>query len=288
MLAIDIQKKADGKHVIDWELDGLDRILDELGVYEGVCTSCYGKSGYDTREEAAKVYTSIVHDQRHVQREMLKTFAYLAKADGEGILVRSFLDNDADEFELLYKRDIPAYTTIAITSFGWRNLTFISQVKLPDGTVTSFPTMVHEIAGGAGSEREAAERWFGHLNEVMRHYTGGPENFANHYRPYSQTPYAPEPGYLLIVKEADSWSSTGITTSAFRSIGLKAEQFLSPENGRRTGAVEIDGEWYYHDGNSTLSPADLPMCYYLATLEQVDNRDYGPDCDWRNPSGQTN
>ena len=36
MLAIDIEKKADGKHVISWELDGLDRILDELGIYEGV------------------------------------------------------------------------------------------------------------------------------------------------------------------------------------------------------------------------------------------------------------
>ena len=52
MLAIDIQKRDDGKHVISWELDGLDRILDELGVYEGVCVTCYGKSDYRTREEA--------------------------------------------------------------------------------------------------------------------------------------------------------------------------------------------------------------------------------------------
>ena len=44
MLAIDIEKKADGKHVIDWELDSLDRILDDMGIYEGVCVSCYGKS----------------------------------------------------------------------------------------------------------------------------------------------------------------------------------------------------------------------------------------------------
>ena len=43
MLAIDIQKKSDGKHVISWEMDSLDRTLDELGIYEGVCTSCYGK-----------------------------------------------------------------------------------------------------------------------------------------------------------------------------------------------------------------------------------------------------
>ena len=44
MLAIDIQKKSDGKHIVSWEVDSLDRILDELGVYEGVCTSCYGKA----------------------------------------------------------------------------------------------------------------------------------------------------------------------------------------------------------------------------------------------------
>ena len=30
MNAIDIQKKSDGKHVINWEVDSLDRILDEL------------------------------------------------------------------------------------------------------------------------------------------------------------------------------------------------------------------------------------------------------------------
>ena len=33
-------------------------------------------------------------------------------------------------------------------------------MKLPDGTVKSFPTQVYEIVGDAGSEREAAERWF--------------------------------------------------------------------------------------------------------------------------------
>ena len=44
MLAIDVEKKTDGKHVINWEVDSLDRILDDLGIYEGLCTSCYGKS----------------------------------------------------------------------------------------------------------------------------------------------------------------------------------------------------------------------------------------------------
>ena len=288
MLAIDVQKRPDGKHMISWDVDSLDRILDELGIYEGVCISCYGKDNYSTREEAVNNHYPMINDPRHIHREMLKTFAYFARADGEGILIRGFMGNDADDFELLYKRDTPAYTNLGVTSFGWRNLSFMSQVKLPDGKVKSFPTMVYEIVGDVGSEREAAERWFGHLNEVMTHFTGDREDFANLYRPYSQTPYTPEPGYLLTVREAGSPSSTGLTVSAFRSLGLKAEQFFSPEKGRRTGAVEIDGEWYFHDGNASLSPADLPMCYFLATLEQVDNRDYGPDCDWRKSSEQAN
>ena len=191
---------------------------------------------------------------------MLETFAYLAKADGEGILIRSFMENDADDFEMLYKRDLEALRKIGsltVTEFGWRNLFFMSQVELPDGTYKSFPTMAFEIVGGAENQREAAEMWFGHQNEVMRHYIGGPEDFADLYRPYTNTPYTPEPGYLLIVKEAGSRSSTGVTTSAFRSLGLKAEQFLSPKNGYRTGAVEVDGEWYYHEGNTPLNTENL-------------------------------
>ena len=272
ILAIEIQKKPDGKHVINWELDGLDRILDELGIYEGVCTSCYGKAGYDTVDKVVDNYLPIVSDPKHVHREMLKTFAYFAKADGEGILIRSLMQNDADDYELLYKRETPAsIRSVKTSSFGWRNLSFMSQVKLPDGSLKSFPTQVYEIVGDAGSEREAAERWFGHLNEVMTHYLGDYEAFANLYRPYSKTPYTPEPGYLLIVKEGGSHSSTGLTTSAFRSLGLKAEQFLSPEKGRRTGAVEIDGVTCYHDGNLPLTTVDLPLKFFFSNLATVED-----------------
>ena len=28
-----------------WEMDSLDRVLDDLGIYEGFCVHCYGKSG---------------------------------------------------------------------------------------------------------------------------------------------------------------------------------------------------------------------------------------------------
>ena len=117
MLAIDIQKKSDGKHVISWDVDGLDRILDELGVYEGLCTSCYGRNNYSTVKETVDNHYPIVSDPHHVHREMLKTFAYFAKADGGGILIRDFMANDADDFELLYKRDSDAaYNVGSITA----------------------------------------------------------------------------------------------------------------------------------------------------------------------------
>ena len=285
MLAIDVQKKPDGKHVVNWEVDSLDRILDELGVYEGVCTSCYGKN-YDTPEKVVYDYDPILRDSRHVHREMLKTFAYFAKADGEGVLIRGFMENDADDFELLYNRDAEAARRVGSatdTAFGWRNLSFMSQVKLPDGSLKSFPTQVYEIVGDAGSEREAAERWFDNFNAVMSHFVGGVEEFADIYRKYSQTPYTPEPGYVLIVREAGSPSSTGLTTSAFRSLGLKAEHFLSPEKGYRTGSVEIDGEWFYHDGNFPLRNRNYPMCIFFAALEVVENRDFDKNCGYPTP-----
>ena len=185
ILAIDIQKDPDGKHVINWELDGLDRLLDELGIYEGVCVTCYGRNNYSTVKETVDNHYPIVSDPHHVHREMLKTFAYFARADGGGILIRDFMENDVDDFELLYKRDSDAaynVGSITDTEFGWRNLSFMSQVKLPGGSLKSFPTQVYEIVGDAGSEREAAERWFDNFNAVMSHFVGGIEDFADIYR----------------------------------------------------------------------------------------------------------
>ena len=278
MLEIDIEKRSDGKHVITWGVDSLDRILDDLGIHEGVCVSCYGKDNYASVDEVRKNQYPIVNDQKHVHREMLKTFAYFAEADGEGILMRSLMENDADDFEMLYRRVLPVERMFTDTSFGWQNQSFMSQIRLPDGTFESFPTTVYKAIGNAATQRESAERWFGHINRELVHFTGGTAEFANLFRPYSQTPYTPEPGYILLVGEAGSPSSTGLTVSAFRSIGLKAEQFLSPAKGRRTGAVEIDGEWFYHNGNWPLSQKIVPVCFFFATLDAVENRTYDPNC----------
>ena len=282
MKEINILKKSNGKHVVTWPVDGLDRLLDDLNIYEGMCVPCYGKDDYATVDEVRKNQYPIVNNPQHVHREMLKSFAYLAKADGEGILMRGFMENDADDFEMLYKRDLPVERMFTHTSFGWKNQSFMSQITLPDGTVESFPTTVYKIIGDAGSEREAAERWFDHLNKNMTHFPGGTEDFADIYRPYSQTPYTPEPGYILMVGEAGSPSSTGLTTSAFRSVGLKAEQFFSPKKGFRVGSVEIDGNLYFYEGNSLgldTYTKNMPACALVrTTLDQVENFEFDTSC----------
>ena len=276
MLEIDIEPKPNGKHVVTWGVDSLDRILDDLGIYEGVCVHCYGKDEYQTIEAVIENYHPIVSDPRHVHREMLKTFAYLALADGEGILMRSLMENDADDFEMLYKREGPIERLFTDTSFAWRNLSFMSHITLPDGTVESFPTTVYKVVGNSGNPREAVETWLDHLNQHMRHFIGGTEDFGNIYRKYSRTPYTPEPGYLILEGQAGSPSSTGLTTSAFRSLGIKAEQFLSPESGKRTGSVELNGNVFFYNGNDFWDPltVDLLPCGLLRTLRQVDYFEY--------------
>ena len=281
MLEIDIQKKSNSKHLITWELDSLDRVLDGLSIYEGMCTSCYGKRDYNTKDEVLRNFRPIVTDPRHIHREMLMTFAYFAKADGEGILIRSFMDNDPDDLEMLYRRDplkLRGSNFYTHASFGRSNLSFMSQIALPDGTVESFPTMVYRVIADADSHRDAAERWFAHINRELIHFTGDGENFADLFRPHSQTPYTPEPGYILLVGEAGCPSSTGPTVSALRLLGLKAYHFLSPEKGRRTGAVEIDGQWHYQDGNMPLSQVGVPKCVFFAPLDAVENVQYDEHC----------
>ena len=276
MLEIDIEKKPNGKHVITWGVDSLDRILDDLGIHEGVCVSCYGKDNYASIDEVRKNQYPIVNDQKHVHREMLKTFAYFAEADGEGILMRSLMENDADDFEMLYRRVLPIERMFTDTSFAWQNQSFMSQITLPDGTVETFPTTVYKVVGNSGNPREAVETWLDHLNQHMRHFIGGTEDFGNIYRKYSRTPYTPEPGYLILEGQAGSPSSTGLTTSAFRSLGIKAEQFYSPEYGERTGSVELNGNVFFYNGNDFWDPltVDLLPCGLLRTLRQVDYFEY--------------
>ena len=42
--------------------------------------------------------------------------------------------------------------------------------------------------------------------------------------------------------------------------------------------MEIDGEWFYHNGNWPLSRKIVPVCFFFATLDAVENRTYDPNC----------
>ena len=189
MLEIDIEKQANGQHVVSWGVDGLDRVLDDLGVYPGMCVHCYGRSGYDTTEGLGQHYIVIL-GTGHVHREMLKTIAYLAKANGEGVLVRSFLDNDADDFDLLYKRKQEFMPSARGTgSFAYENVSFMSQIRLPDGTLQTYPTLAFSMVGNVATEREAVERVYDHIRKNVKHFTGDLDNFANLFRPHTVTPH---------------------------------------------------------------------------------------------------
>ena len=305
MQNIDIQKKSDGKHVIDWEAevdtDGvavrklreisweieprLDKLLDDLNVYKGVCIpSCYGEDNYDTREKHFYEHNPIVNDPRHVHREMLKTFAYFAKADGEGILIRSFMENNSKDLELLYKRDVPLRYKAAGPSFGWRNSTFVSRAWLPNGTFKTLPTRAYEIVGDAESEMEAAERVFEYLNTETEGFRANKgrdfhDSLAELYNYYSQSPYTPEAAHILRVGRVSGSYATGAATALFRSLGLKAEQFISPGEKKIVGSVEIDGKTHYYQGTDYLN-SEMPTCaIFTPSLNVIENKDYDLKCE---------
>ena len=150
MLAIDIEKKSNGKHIVSWEVDSLDRILDDVGIYEGMCVHCYGKTGYDTRDGILENYLPLIVTAEHMHREKLKTLAYLAKADGEGILIRSFMENDPDDIDLLHKRSLNkrTFTALGTGSFAYENVSFMSQIRLPEGEAGVVPD--HGVRDGGG------------------------------------------------------------------------------------------------------------------------------------------
>ena len=283
MKEINVEKKSDGRHVISWGVDKLDQILDDLGVYPGLCVHCYGKTGYSTVDGLSEKYTLIL-EEGHVQREMLKHFAYFAKADGEGVLVRSLMDNDPKDFELLYKRKVDKYpSTYGISSFAYNNVSFMSQIRLPEampelglreGTLVSYPTMAFAMVGNVNFERQAVERVYEYMWTEMIHFTGNiDEGFKPLYSPHTTTPYAPELGWILYVGQAGSPSSSGLVTGTFRALGLKAEQFRTERFIYRAGCVEADGDRYCYNGNDFLgrNPDPEKLCLLFRNLVQIDH-----------------
>ena len=149
MPEIDIQKRSNRQHAVSWSLDGLDRILDDPGLYPGMCVPCCGRTGYDTYDGLGRNY-GVPLEEGLVHREMPKTFAYFAKADEEGILVRSLMENSPEDFGLLYKRRVDKIPiVIGGGFFAYGNITFMSQIELPDGT----HAYVIEVDSGRGLDR---------------------------------------------------------------------------------------------------------------------------------------
>ena len=165
------------------------------------------------------ITTPSLKDPQHVHREMLKTLCLLLqRRTVREYLIRGFMENDADDFELLYNRDSEAARIIGSftnTAFGSRNLSFMSQVKLPDGTLQELSDAGVRDCWRRG-KREGGGRAV--VRQLQRSYESlrwrYVEEFADIYRKYSQTPYTPEPGYVLSVGLAGSPSSTGTTVSA--------------------------------------------------------------------------
>ena len=82
------------------------------------------------------------------------------------------------------------------------------ELGLPAGALVSYPTMVFEMVGDAGTEREAVERVYDHVRKKLVHFTGDLDDFADIFRPHTVTPYSPELGWVLHVGQAGSPSSS--------------------------------------------------------------------------------
>ena len=279
MMQIDVQEKPDGKHVINWPVGSLDGILYDLKVQPGMCFSC-NEEDYDTVDEFRRNYAGTFGNVGHAHGEMLKTFAYFAKADSEGILVRSFMENEAEDLKMLYSHNASPIENpeqfFATVKFGHGRPSFMFQHEYPDGTVKSFQTEIYAIIGNAENQKEAAERLIEYMlpNENMAHFAGNTEGFADFFGDYLIAP-----GEAFVKGRANGASATGMMTSAFRLAGLKASQSRSPEYGIEIGSVEIDGKkrYYAADDFWARETENLPACAILTPLlENVEIRKYDP------------
>ena len=253
MQAIDIEKKSNGKHIVSWGVDSLDRIMDELDVYKGMCVRCYDRDGYDTIDGIKYNYVPIIRSEEYVHRKTIELSSYYALADGMGILVRPFTANRSEDFRLLFKRKTDKYpSTIAVGADAYENIDLMSQIELPDGTMVSLPTMAFEAVANAKTQKGALGGIFDYARKKMKHDTGDRDDIANLFRPYTTTPYSSELPWILYVGEAGSPSSSAVVTGLSRAVGFLAEQFTTPKNKIRAGSVEADGKTYYYNGNSVL------------------------------------
>ena len=251
MSKINISRGSDSVPIVKYKEDHLDQILDDLDIFPGDCVYCFGKGDngiYDI--EWQETYHPLLEGEGNRHREMLKTFAYLALANKKGILLEDFMSKKPEDFEHLYRRG-PDSNYATTTSFGFQNLTFMTPMTLLDGTEETFMTTIYKIIGNTKNPKEAINNLLEYERKNWIHFAGGGREFRALYRPhFQQNPFYPLPGYVTLVEQGGSPLTTGFNTSAFRLLGLNAQQFFTPREGERAGSVEIEGQTYYYDGNA--------------------------------------
>ena len=245
---IDIKRKPKGRHKIGWSPGSLDEVLNDLNVY----------SNADEIPGDYEVIASIATDPGYNHRIMLKELAYFGKADDAGILPKSLMQNDVDDFNnLLSPSD---------AQFGFGDSTFMYLGMNPDGTTKSFPSMVFEAAGDATNQRETVEQLFDYLvpGYNVPSYKSNKYDFANFFSANTPTPAA----------------SIDLMTLALRSLGLNADSSITPD-GMHIGSVKTNGGLLYYNANDlwTLTTDRLSGCALLGdSAEDTENRKYDLSC----------
>ena len=280
MSRIDISRGLDSVPVVKYTEDHLDQILDDLNIFKGDCVYCFGKGDdgiYNV--EWKERYYPLLEGEGNRHREMLKSFAYLALANSKGILLEDFMSKEPEDFEHLYRRG-PDSNYATTTGFGFQNLTFMMPMTLEDGTEETFMTTIYRIVGDTKDPKEAVNNLLEYERKNWGHFFGGGDAFKALYSPhFPQRPIYPAPGYVTLVEQGGSPLVTGFNTSAFRLLGLNAQQFLSRGAGRRAGSVEIEGQTYYYEGNAPFdrNVKHCPSSAFdaiLGTLLQVEFVEY--------------
>ncbi len=260
--------------------DDLDKIMDELVVYPGQCVYCYGKSWNVLEPQGSNgslAYFNLVNSEGNIVREWLKAITHHVWADGEGLLVRPFRANTAEQLVLLYSRD-PLVNNGQSISYANGNVSFMT--KLPSSSVSAFTWALSQI-GKTKDEREAVIKLvqWGLNNLVhMTAETGDSpaDTMTRLYKFVSpQNPVNPPPEAITIVKLSGSEPNSSFYTALFRSIGLPADDFANnqPPNTHNPGMVVVNGQKWYFEGNSFFNASirGANSCNVLGTLEQIQN-----------------
>ena len=184
MREMDTLKRSNGRRVVSWSKDGLDRILNDPGLYPGMCVHCCGRTGHDTYEGLGKS-CGVILEEGDVHREMLKTFACFAKTDGEGILGRSLMEKSPLDFELLYKRRVDKIPTVSDVGFlAYEHLVHVSD-RAAGRDAGLVPDDGPRDGGDAQPEREAVERFYDYMREKLVYVIRDHDDLASLLRPYT-------------------------------------------------------------------------------------------------------